>query len=119
MSETLIPGLNTFADLLDRLIVEVSKLSWFENAKRTEQDKAYPNKDLIVHWDKLSRDACEYRSLLKNEINKALTQVCETGEYKTLDELRTFSAPPNTIADLLAERCKLSPNFIQELLKSV
>jgi len=113
-----IPNLNTFADLVDRLIVEVNKLSYFENKKREEHAKDTPDRYLIAYWDNLSRDACEYRSLLKNEINKALEEVCTTGEYRTLNELRTFSRPPNTIADILADRCKLpGNNFIEELIK--
>ena len=116
---TYIPNLNTFADLIDRLIVEVNKLSYFENKKREEQAKTKgKNVAMIAHWDNLSRDACEYRSMLKNEINKMLEKVCESGEYETLNELRTFRPPDNTIANILAERCVLEPNFIEELLKN-
>ncbi|KKK74200.1 hypothetical protein LCGC14_2886170, partial [marine sediment metagenome] len=36
LSEPKIPNLNTLADVIDRLIVEVNKLSFFENKKRQE-----------------------------------------------------------------------------------
>jgi len=100
-----IPNLNTLADVIDRLIVEVNKLSFFENKKREEQGKDVPDAELIVYWDNLSRDCCEYRSMLKNEINRLLSEIVETGEYKTLKELRTFRAPTYPVSELLAERC--------------
>lgn len=117
----LIPNLNTFADLVDRLIVEVNKLAFFENKKRDKQKEAekYPSEfadQQIAHWDNLSRDACEYRSMLKNEINRMLTEVCNTGEYKTLKELRTFAPPGKDVSDLLAAKCLLAPNFVKQMI---
>lgn len=100
----LIPNLNTLADVIDRLIVEVNKLSYFENMKRQEHAKAEPDSNMIAHWDNLSRDCCEYRSLLKNEINRVFTQVVLHKEYRTLNELRTFRSPPRNVADLLSDR---------------
>lgn len=109
----LIPNLNTFADLIDRLIVEVNKLAWFENMKREEQAK--PNKDpeLIAHWDNLSRDACEYRSALKNAINQTLKEIVRTGDYDTLSEIRTFRAPPKAVDELLADMCYAAPKRVR------
>lgn len=118
-SPPLIPNLNTFADLLDRLIVEVNKLAFFENKKREEHAKEAPDPELIAKWDNLSRDACEYRSLLKNEINRMLLVIVETGEYKTLKELRTFRPGGKDIADILAEKCELAPNVVERLLNDV
>ena len=106
MSDTKIPNLNTLADVIDRLIVEVNKLSTFENRKREEHAKDEPDAELIAHWDNMSRDCCEYRSMLKNEINRLLAEIVETGEYKTLNELRTFRRPENSVADLIADRCE-------------
>ena len=106
MSEPKIPNLNTLADVIDRLIVEVNKLSYFENQKRQEQGKSCPNAEKIAYWDNLSRDCCEYRSMLKNEINRLLAEIVNTGEYKTLKELRTFRSPKFTVAELIAERCE-------------
>lgn len=103
--KTLVPNLNTFADVVDRLIVEVNKLAYFENKKREEHAKENPDKYLIAHWDNLSRDCCEYRSQLKNEINRLLSEIVETGEYKTLKELRTFRAPRRSVAEILSDRC--------------
>jgi len=116
MTELLIPNLNTFADLIDRLIVEVNKLSYFENQKRTEQGRENVDAEKVAYWDNLSRDCCEYRSLLKNQINLTLTKVCESGEYVTLKELRTFSPGRKTVEDLLAEKCLLGANVIRQIM---
>jgi hypothetical protein len=122
MSETKIPNLNTLADVIDRLIVEVNKLSYFENKKREEHAKWEVDEEMIAHWDNLSRDCCEYRSMLKNEINRLLAEIVETGEYKTLKELRTFRAPTKQVSELLAERCwwagtdQFRDNFVEYLL---
>lgn len=117
----LIPNLNTLADVIDRLIVEVNKLSYFENKKREEHAKDHPDEKMIAHWDNLSRDCCEYRSLLKNEINRILSEIVSSGEYKTLKELRTFRAPKKSVADLLVERCEVagSEDFKHNLIKSL
>lgn len=101
--EPLIPNLNTFADLCDRLAVEVHKLAFFENKKREEHQKETPDPELIAKWDNLSRDCCEYRSMLKNAINAMLTQIVDNQEYRTLNELRTFVAPSRSVGDLLTE----------------
>ncbi len=100
-----IPNLNTLADVIDRLIVEVNKLAYFENQKRQEHAKPEPDAELVAHWDNLSRDCCEYRSMLKNEINKLFTEVVRDRDYNSLRELRTFSSPPKSVEDILADRC--------------
>ena len=105
MSEPKIPNLNTLADVIDRLIVEVNKLSYFENKKREEHAKDEPDAEMVAHWDNLSRDCCEYRSMLKNEINRLTSEIVETGEYKTLREMRTFRKPGRSVEEILAERC--------------
>jgi hypothetical protein len=121
MSETKIPNLNTFADVVDRLIVEVNKLSYFENKKREEQGKRNPSATVIAEWDNMSRDCCEYRSMLKNEINRLLAEIVETGEYKTLNELRTFRKPTHQVSELLAQRCWWagSEQFKKDLVDSI
>lgn len=100
-----IPNVDTLADLIDRLIVEVNKLAYFENRKREEHGKSEPDAAVIARWDNLSRDCCEYRSLLKSKINEVLGEIVASGEYKTLRELRTFRPPAGRLADLLAGRC--------------
>jgi hypothetical protein len=113
-----VPNLNTWADLVDRLIVCVNKLAWFENQKRTVQaelDKLGRNglvsprynelALLVAHWDNLSRNECEVRNILKREIDRVLGEVVAAGEYKTLPDNRTFRAPNKTVADILAEQC--------------
>ena len=115
-SQTYIPNLNTFGDLIDRLIVEVNKLSYFENKKRQEQAKSIKDSDAIAFWDNLSRDACEYRSQLKNKINETLKTIIETKEYNVLSELRTFKSPKGSVEDLLAERCMiLGENVFEQM----
>jgi len=101
-----IPNVDTLADLIDRLIVEVNKLAYFENRKREEHGKPEPDAVLIAHWDNLSRDCCEYRSLLKSRINEVLGEVVNSGEYRVLREVRTFRPPAGRLADLLALRCR-------------
>jgi hypothetical protein len=113
-----VPNLNTWADLVDRLIVCVNKLAWFENKKREAQReldyKLLAGEDGeviegllsdIANWDNRSRNECEVRNILKREIDRVLGVVVALGEYKTLPDNRTFSAPPKTVADILAEQC--------------
>ena len=100
-----IPNVNTLADLIDRLIVEVNKLSFFENRKREEQGKETPDPELVTKWDNLSRDCCELRSALKNEINRLLGEIVSSGEYNVMREPRTFRPSPTKIADVLADMC--------------
>lgn len=114
-----VPNLNTWADLVDRLIVCVNKLSWFENKKRESQReldrliaKGEDTETLdrmlldIAMWDDKSRNECEIRNILKREIDRLLGAVVATGEYHTLRDNRTFSAPPKSVADILAEQCE-------------
>ncbi len=125
MGDLKIPNLNTLADVIDRLIVEVNKLSYFENKKREEHAKENPDAEKVAHWDNLSRDCCEYRSMLKNEINRLTSEIVETGEYRTLREMRTFRKPGRSVAEILAERCwmvardKPFQDEIAEALKEV
>ena len=107
MSETKLPNLNTLADVIDRLIVEVNKLSYFENKKREEhaKDEFHRDDKMIAHLDNLSRDCCEYRSMLKNEINRLTSEIVETGEYRTLREMRTFRNPGRSVEEILADKC--------------
>ena len=123
MGAVKIPNLNTLADVIDRLIVEVNKLSYFENQKREEQgkDEFHRDADKIAHWDNLSRDCCEYRSMLKNEINRLMAEIVTTGEYKTLKELRTFRTPKHSVSELIADRCKevSSAEFKANLIRAL
>ena len=100
-----ISNLNTLADLIDRMIVEVNKLSFYENAKREEHAKTSPDTKKIAHFDNLSRDCCEYRSILKNAINETLQQIVRDKEYEYLKEVRTFRAPSKSAGDLIADMC--------------
>jgi len=102
---TRIPNVNTLADLIDRLIVEINKLSYFENKKREEQFKVNPDFELIAKWDNLSRDCCELRSALKNEINSLVSEIVKNGKYNVMREPRTFRPSPKKIANVLEEMC--------------
>ncbi len=117
----MIPNLNNLADVIDRLIVEVNKLAYFENKKREEHAKAVPDRYQIAYWDNLSRDCCEYRSMLKNEINRILSDVVVTRKYETLKELRTFRTPEKSVVDILADRCYWagSDEFKKDLVKAL
>lgn len=113
-----IPNVDTLADLIDRLIVEVNKLAYFENKCRQEHGKQEPDLAAIAHWDNLSRDCCEYRSMLKSRINEVLGEVVASGEYKTMRELRTFRPPAGKLADLLADRCHEASQKIAAALEA-
>lgn len=98
-----ISNLNTFADLVDRLIVEVNKLAFFDNAKRVESLKPDPDLRLIADLDRKGRDCNEFRSQLKNKINEMLEELIRVREYEVLKEVRTFTPPSRTVGELLAE----------------
>jgi len=114
---TMIPNVDTLADLIDRLIVEVNKLSVFENRKREEHARESPDASLIAKWDNLSRDCGEYRSLLKSKINEVMQSIVESGEYRTLREVRTFRPPARRLSDVLAERCETASREVAEALR--
>lgn len=101
-----IPNIDTLADLIDRLIVEVNKLSYFENKKREEHAKASPDPNLIAKWDNLSRDCCELRSAIKSEINRLFGEVVKSFSYSVMREPRTFRPAPTAISDVIAQACK-------------
>ena len=92
---------DSFADAIDRLIVCVHALGTFENKKREESLKSNPDVALIAHWDRLSRDRCEERDLLKREINKILAEI--SGNYSVLSPGRTFAPSNRTVADIIEE----------------
>jgi hypothetical protein len=117
-SKTYVPNLNTFSDLIDRLIVEVNKLSYFENRKREEQKKEFPNYTEIAILDDLSRDCCEYRSMLKNAINETLKEIVDSGEYNVLKEIKTFSPPDKSIGEILATRCDLPGESLKDYIET-
>ncbi len=121
MPDVYIPNFNTLADAIDRLIVEVLKLSFYENIKREESLKTNPDLKRIVDLDRNSRDSCEFRDMLKREIDSILSTIVESGSYKTLKSNRTFIAPSKSIADLISERCEFvgSKEFKTKLIKAL
>lgn len=112
-----IPGINTLGDLIDRLIVEVNRLSWFENRKREEHAKSNPDIELIAKWDGLSRDSCELRSAIKSEINVLFGEVVRSGDYKVLREPRTFRPSATKIVDVIAAACEDTSDSIAKEMK--
>lgn len=104
-----IPNYNTLADVIDRLIVEVNKLSFFENKKREEQAKPDKDVEAIARWDNLSRDCCEFRNMLKGELNYILAEIVASGHYETLKDARTFFPPKKSVADLIIDMCEEGP----------
>lgn len=114
-----VPNLNTFADLVDRLIVCVNKLAYFENKKREANRPEWiehSNKEDIAKWDLASRNECEIRNLLKRAIDDKLAEIVRTGEYQVLPDFRTFSPPKKTVADILAEQCEAIGESTKELM---
>ena len=121
MSELKIPNYNTLADAIDRLIVEVLKTAWYENNKREESLKENPDLEKIVLFDRNSRNGCEFRDKLKREIDRQFSEMVESGSYKTLESSRTFTAPSQTVAELIANRCKFvgSEEFRKDLAEAI
>lgn len=114
-------GVDTLADLLDRLIVEVSRLSVFENVKREESLKKNPDKGKIFILDRKSRDSCELRSEIKKHINKCVKDIVESGSYNFIEEPRTFKPPANTVADAAEDMCQyhMDNNLASEFAKAL
>lgn len=102
----LTPNFNTLSDIIDRLCVEINKLSFAENRKREEQKKETPNYESIAIWDNRSRDSCELRDLLKREFDSILSEIVREGEYKVAKTWRTFSPPEVRVSDIICERYK-------------
>jgi len=111
-----IPNYNTFADIVDRLAVTTNKLAFFENKKREESMKESPNAELIAYYDRLSRNECEYRNLLKRALDDTLSDIIKSGVYTTLKDNRTFSAPIKSVSDLIEEICFIQANNVKEEL---
>lgn len=111
-----IPNYNTLADVIDRLIVEINKLAWFENKKRDESLKPNANAELITMWDRNSRHCCEYRDLLKREIDAIITEIVENQKYETVPACRTFAAPPKLVSELIEEMCFAASEQVREQL---
>lgn len=105
MTDQRISNVNTLADYIDRLIVEVNKLSWLEAQKHAEHKQDNPDLGEIARLDRLSRACCNLRSVLKNKINETLQEIVRTGRYEYLREVKTFGKPPVAFDDALADRC--------------
>lgn len=98
-----ISNVNSLAVLCDRPSIENHKVAYFENKKREEQRKeTNKNLVLIARWDDASRDACELRALIKQEIDGLFKHVVETGAYDYAQEVRTF-APGKRASFILDE----------------
>ena len=121
MSKPKIPNYNTAADAIDRLIVEVLKLAHYENAKREESLSDDPDLDKIVALDRNSRNSCEYRDMLKREIDRQFSEMVSKRAYNTLPASRTFAVPPRPVSELIAERCQFvgSEEFREELARAL
>ena len=116
VSKTRIPNFNTFADIVDRLAVTTNKLAFFENKKREESLKEQPDKNLIVEYDRLSRNECEFRNLLKRELDNLLAEIVGLDKYSTLQDNRTFAPPKKSISDLIEEVCYQQAKHVKEEL---
>lgn len=116
MEKVYVPNYNTFADIVDRLAVTTNKLAFFENKKREESLKDNPDLELIAKFDKLSRNECEYRNLLKRALDDLLSEIVKTGSYITLPDNRTFASPPKSVSDLIEEVCYTQAKSVKEEL---
>lgn len=115
-----VPNLNTFADLVDRLIVCVNKLAFFEQEKRkiSTANEVITQADAhqLAYLDRASRNECEIRNLLKRAIDEKLAEIVRTGEYQVLPDFRTFAPARKTVADILTEQCSTIGEATKELM---
>jgi hypothetical protein len=72
--------------------------------------------NLIFNYDKLSRNECEYRNMLKRALDDLLSEIVATGKYETLKDNRTFAAPTKSINDLIEEICFIQANSVKQEL---
>lgn len=114
-----IPNFSTVADVLDRLIVELMKLSFYEQGKRDEQSKETPDPVRVAFFDDNSRDACEFRALLKNKLNELLHQIVVHKTYSPLKELRTFRPPSRSVDEIIEEMIDNNLELKKELAESL
>lgn len=114
-----IPNFSSVADVIDRLIVELMKLSFYEESKRSEQGKPNPDPVKIAIFDNSSRDACEYRSMLKNKLNELLHQIVVNRAYSPLKEIRTFSRPARGVEDILEDMINNNLSLKRELAETL
>lgn len=118
-----IPNVNSISCLIDRLAIECARVSYFENAKRQEHAKPTPDNNLIAKYDNLSRESCELRSAIKNELDSLFQELIAAGNYFYHKEPRTFSSPKGLI-DLIDERYSIigklaATNKLNEEIKKV
>lgn len=118
---TYIPNLNTVADILDRLIIDIHKLAYWENFKREEQGKENPDAELIAKADNLSRDCCEIRSALKTELNTILSDIVNNQAYYPMKEIRTFRPAAEAVTEVVSKACYESAmkTFKEDFVKSM
>ena len=111
MTEPKIPNIDTLSCLIDRLCIEVHKAAYFENAKRTEHAKENPDLAQLAKWDRLSRDAVELRSAIKNRIDALFQEAVSSGDYRFMREPRTFAetlkANARVATDIIDARYKV------------
>lgn len=87
---TKIPNVDTMSSLIDRLCIEVGKISFFENKKAEEHKKESPNKAYIADLDFGARAAGENRAAIKAAIDQLFKESIESGTYNYIKESRTF-----------------------------
>lgn len=85
-----VQNVNSFSHLLDRLCIENIKLGDFTRRLEIEQNKGKDaNLEIINNLYRGMRLANETRAYVKNQLDKLLHNVMETGKYNTLEEVRT------------------------------
>lgn len=95
-----LPSIDTLADLIERQIILINRLAFYEQAKRDESAKDEPDFVKIARLDKASRDCNEYRSEIRNRVNKVLEEIREN-KYESLNENRTFSPASVHLCDII------------------
>ena len=101
-----LPSIDTLPDLLERQIIIVNRVAWYEQEKREESAKPNPDLKRIAALDKMSRDCNEYRSALRNRINDLLFDIANGDGYYSVRENRTFTPPNDRFVDMIAAQAE-------------
>lgn len=103
-------GVDSIADLMERLIIIDNRQAWFEEHKRNGNLTI----EQIARYDRLSRDCNEARSEIKNRINAGFEEIAR-GQYESIRESRSFRPPPERFAEVLERHCaEFSRYFVSE-----
>ncbi len=101
MAKVYVQNVNSFSHLLDRLCIENIKLADFVRRLELEQRKGdLCDPEVVNRLYRSTRLSNEARSYVKNQIDQLLSDVMKSGEYNTLEEMRTALLPNDKSEDV-------------------